>query len=143
MREDTSSGIVVFRLNGTEREYLLLDRKEGFLDFPKGHIEKGESEQMAAKRETLEEAGLDVIPMEGFRRVMEYRFKFKGEIIEKKVIMFTGQVSPDASPQFSFEHVGLRWLKFGEAMELFKFNNQRELLEECEKFLSGKDQENS
>ncbi len=138
MKAETSSGIVVFRIHNNEREYLFLERREGFLDFPKGHIENGESEIEAATRETEEEAGVKVSPIEGFRKEMDYWFRFHGESIHKKVVMFTGKVSNDASPQISFEHVGLRWLNFQDSMNLLKFDNQIELLEEVEKFLSGK-----
>lgn len=137
MREETSSGIVVFRLADNKREYLLLDRREGFLDFPKGHIENGESETEAAERETREETGVETKPIPGFRKEVRYWFKFRGETIHKKVIMFVGQVPGDADPQFSFEHVGLRWLKYEDAMDLLRFDNQRELLEETENFLSN------
>ncbi len=139
MKVETSSGIVVFRNHDKEREYLLLERREGFLDFPKGHIEGGESEVEAATRETEEEAGIRVSPIEGFRKEVEYWFRFRGQSIHKKVVMFTGRVSEDASPQISFEHVGLRWLNFKDAMEQLKFDNQLELLEEVERFLSGKE----
>lgn len=138
MRVETSSGIVVFRNHSNQREYLLLERREGFLDFPKGHIERGESEVEAARRETQEEAGVRVSPIEGFRKEMDYWFRFHGESIHKKVVMFTGKVSDDASPQISFEHVGLRWLNFRDAMDQLKFDNQIELLDEVENFLSGK-----
>lgn len=136
MKVETSSGIVVFRNHNSEREYLLLERREGFLDFPKGHIEKGETEIEAATRETEEEAGVVVTPMKGFRKEVEYWFKFRGQSIHKKVVMFTGKIAPDASPQISFEHVGLRWLNYRDAMDQLRFDNQLELLEEVEKFHS-------
>ena len=140
MRVETSSGIVVFRVTDKERQYLLLDRKEGFLDFPKGHIEKGETETEAALRETLEESGLQVTPIPGFRKEIDYWFRHQGELIHKIVVMFTAKVSNGASPEISFEHVGLRWLNYEDSMNLLKYDNQKELLEEVEKFLS--EQEN-
>ncbi len=136
MKVEKSSGIVVFRISDEERQYLLLERKEGFLDFPKGHIENGETEIEAAMRETLEESGLEVVPRDGFRKEMDYWFKSKGELIHKKVVMFTGEVSNGAAPEISFEHVGLRWLNYEDAVELLKYDNQKELLAEVEKFLS-------
>ncbi len=138
MRVETSSGIVVFRVKNDERQYLLLDRKEGFLDFPKGHIEKGESETEAAQRETLEESGLKVTPIPGFRKEIDYWFRLQGELIHKIVVMFTAEVSDGAAPEISFEHVGLRWLNYGDSMNLLKYDNQKELLQEVEAFLSGK-----
>lgn len=138
MRDEVSSGIVVFRDQEGSRLYLLLDRKEGFLDFPKGHIEKGESETDAAVRETHEETGLNVQPIEGFRKEIEYWFKLKGELIHKKVVMFTGQAGNQHSPKVSFEHEGYRWLSYGDAMDQLRFSNQKDLLIEVQNFLESR-----
>lgn len=137
MKNEISSGIVVFRRNSHEREYLLLEKKDGYLDFPKGHVESGESEEEAAKRETQEECGLEVVPMDGFRSEMAYEFGNTKDPIHKKVVMFAGEVPADASPRISFEHVGLRWLSFVDAMDQLRYDNQKELLEEVEKFNNG------
>jgi hypothetical protein len=40
MRNEVSSGILVFREVNDKREYLFLKKGEDYLDFPKGHIEK-------------------------------------------------------------------------------------------------------
>lgn len=136
MKVEVSSGIIVFRDRDGSRSFLLLDRKEGFLDFPKGHIEKGETEIEAAVRETSEETGLEVTPIEGFRKEMEYWFKFKGELIRKKVVMFVGESLNNDSPTVSFEHMGYRWLDYDEALGQLKFENQKKLLEEVQAFLN-------
>ena len=60
MEREKSSGMVVYRTVNGSREFLLLERKEGFLDFPKGHIEAGETEEIAAIREVREETGLNL-----------------------------------------------------------------------------------
>lgn len=137
MRVEVSSGIIVFRDHDGNRKYLLLGRKEGFLDFPKGHIEKDETEVEAAIRETQEETGLKVQPLEGFRREMKYWFKFSGELIHKKVVMFVGEASDNESPATSSEHTGFEWLDYEEALGSLKFQNQKELLEDVEKFLNS------
>lgn len=155
MKEEVSSGIVVFREEKGRRKYLLLNRREGFLDFPKGHIEQGESEEMAAERETLEEAGLSVKPIPGFRKETEYWFhapsrnpdergspvsqyakkRGSGELIHKKLVMFTGRALKGETPRISIEHTGFQWLDYGQCMSKLRFGNQKELLEDAEKFL--------
>lgn len=54
--EVTSCGVVLFR-KGDVDEFLLL-RKPGRYDFPKGHIDPGETELQCALRELEEETGV-------------------------------------------------------------------------------------
>lgn len=156
MREEISSGIVVFREHRGKREYLLLKRREGFLDFPKGHIEKGESEETAAQRETLEEAGLNVKPIPGFRNEADYWFREPArtseeressasqyakkrenrELIHKKLVMFIGKALDGETPKVSIEHIGHKWLDYGQCKSRLRYDNQKLLIDEAEKFLS-------
>ena len=60
MRYEKSCGALVFRRASQGLEVLLLKHRAGHWDFPKGHVEAGESEQETALREVLEESGLTV-----------------------------------------------------------------------------------
>lgn len=131
MHEEFSSGMIVYKGDPSQPEFLFLTRKEGFLDFPKGHIESGENEVQSAIRETSEETGLELVPDTSFRYRQIYWYRRGGEKIKKTVIMFLGQASPDSSVQISFEHQGFRWLSFDEAMEQLSFKNQKEMLTEA------------
>ena len=54
-----AAGCVVYRYDATGAPLLLLIHDQyGHWTLPKGHLEAGESEQMAAVREVLEETGL-------------------------------------------------------------------------------------
>ena len=135
---EVSSGIMVYRVNDQgEREYLFLVRREGFLDFPKGHIEEGETEISAAKRETLEETGLNVDPIPGFRHEMDYWFSHRDQKVRKRVIMFVGKVDGQQSPTISHEHMGFVWMKYEDALRSLSYENQKNMLTEVERFLSG------
>lgn len=58
---EKSCGAVVYRHYGDTVEYLTVKSKAfGHWGFPKGHVEEGESEQESAKREVLEETGLNI-----------------------------------------------------------------------------------
>jgi 8-oxo-dGTP pyrophosphatase MutT (NUDIX family) len=136
VRNEISSGILVFRVKNGVREYLFLRRKEGFLDLSKGHIEEGENELLAAKRETLEECGIDVEPIDGFREEMHYSYSGRGYEINKTVIMFLGKSGENAEPRISHEHVGFVWLNYEDALNKVTFRNQKDLIMHAEAFIA-------
>lgn len=59
-RVTNSAGAVVFRGDGEGLKVLMITMKATRMSFPKGHIEQGESMEQAAKREILEETGIEV-----------------------------------------------------------------------------------
>ncbi len=132
-----SSGMVVYRNNRNNIEFLLLERREGFLDFPKGHIEAGESEIQAAGREVREETGLTLSPENGFRYVQDYWYTRNKTRIHKMVIMFLAAAPPDAVVIISDEHTGYRWLTADECRKQLSYDNQKLLLDAVLQKLKG------
>ena len=128
MEKEKSSGMVVYRTVNGAREFLLLERKEGFLDFPKGHIEAGETEEIAAIREVGEETGLTLKPMDGFRYVQNYWYSTRNGRINKEVVMFISQADSNDKVKISHEHVGYRWLTYNECLLHLSFKNQIDML---------------
>ena len=138
LSNEMSSGIMVYRIGQDgKREYLFLVRKEGFLDFPKGHIEEGETEMTAARRETLEETGMNVDIIPGFRHEMDYLFSHRDQKVKKTVVMFAGRAMDHESPTISHEHVGFVWMKYEDALKSLTYENQRKMLEEVDRFLDN------
>ena len=73
-----AGGLIVYRTIQQSIEYLLLQTSYGRNHWtpPKGHVDPGENEKIAAIRETQEEAGLDEKDLEiedGFSVVLEYK----------------------------------------------------------------------
>lgn len=66
-RKEKSCGAIAFTRNSNQIMYILVKDKKGFWGFPKGHVEKNETEVQTAKREVYEETGLDVEFLNGFR----------------------------------------------------------------------------
>lgn len=80
MPYERSAGTIIFYKSGRRIEYLLIQYHAKYWDFPRGHVEKGESDQETAKREIKEETGLkDLIFIPGFERKVSWFFKKKGE----------------------------------------------------------------
>ena len=87
---ETSCGAVVFHKFEDEYKFLLINFLHGnlnFWGFPKGHMEKDETEIQTAKREIREETGLDVEIIPGFKTSNEYTYQNS----VKKVIYFAAE----------------------------------------------------
>lgn len=71
MRKEKSCGCIVI----DDDKVLLVKQNDGHTAFPKGHIEKGETEEECAIRETFEETGLKVKILNGYRYTQTYFVK--------------------------------------------------------------------
>ena len=85
-----SCGVIPFRENGEDREYLILLQTNNCWSFPKGHMEAGEREEETALRELLEETGLQAGLVAGKRAVSEYDIT---PYTRKQVVLFLGEVA--------------------------------------------------
>ena len=97
MPMEHSAGTIIYR----KGNYLLLHYEAGHWDFPKGHIEKGEYAWETAKREAFEETGIkDLFLVKGFKHMIEYFFKDKGEIIHKNVVLFLVETNTEKGTRY-------------------------------------------
>ena len=116
---------MVYRYERGIRKFLFLTKgPKDRLDLPKGHIEKGESAEQAAIRETKEETGLDVKPDRFFRFTVAFWFMAEGEKIRNSVRYFLAKVPAEAKVTISDEHNGFVWLTYEEAMKRWKFKKE-------------------
>jgi len=147
MPKEESAGAVIFRIENKQTYYLLLHyptgarTKKEYWDFPKGHLEKGETEQQAAAREVAEETGLkDVFFVPGFKYRIQYYFRVEGKTIFKTVVFFLA-FSKKKKVKISFEHEGFVWLSFEKAIKKLKFANARRILTRVHDFLKKQKQD--
>ena len=132
---ERSAGAVVFHKRGRKIEYLLLQYELGHWDFPKGHIEKGETEKDAASREITEETGIkDIIFLPGFQKEVKYFFKKNKKTILKTVIFYLAETKAK-KVKISFEHTGYEWLSHSLALKKLTFANAKEILKSANNFL--------
>ncbi len=86
MKFEKSCGAVIYKENEQEGKlFLVIQMNHGHFSFPKGHVEKGETEFETAKREVLEETNLEINIVEGFREVVTYS-PYEG--VSKDVVFF-------------------------------------------------------
>jgi 8-oxo-dGTP pyrophosphatase MutT (NUDIX family) len=126
------SGAIVVRLDKSEPRILLVSAKRNPRNwiFPKGHIEKGESPESAALRETREEAGV-VGKMIGPAGILEYRFLGVKARVEYFLVQFTREAGP---PEEGRARV---WCGVEDALERLSYKNTRKLLRKAWKQVVG------
>ena len=142
---EKSAGAVIFRQQNKKIFFLLLHYPSGsrtpgkdYWDFPKGHIEKKEKPEEAAKRETEEETGIkDIELIKGFKEWIKYFFKQDGKNIFKIVTFFLAETKTK-EVKISREHIGYKWLPYEQALEQITFKNAKEILKKANDFLSRK-----
>jgi len=135
MREQKSTGIVLFRNDSGKNEFLLLNYPQGHWDFIKGKVEQGETPHETALRETKEETNIsDIEFIDGFEESVEYNFRFKNEDIHKKVIFFLAKTN-EKKISLSHEHNDFVWLEYDDALKKTTFRNAKNVLSKTNEFL--------
>ena len=135
MKREKSCGAVIFRGENTGRNYLILTSTLGHTTLCKGHVEGNETEHETAVREIMEETGLTVDFVDGFREVIAYSPR-PGRM--KDVVFFLAQASggePVCQPE---EVEAIRFLPFGEALAALTHGSDRDTLQKAHAFLEGR-----
>ena len=142
-REERSAGFIAFHTPGsptggaTSPQYLLLDHGRHW-SFPKGHLEKGETDLEAAVRELREETGItapQVVP--AFRHEIQYFFRHRSRgLVRKTVTYFLARVS-SRKTTLSSEHRGAEFLPFEQAIRRATFASDKEVLRQAHAHLKN------
>jgi len=125
------AGSIVVRLDAREPQVLLVTARRNPRNwiFPKGHIEKGESPEQAALRETREEAGVSA-SLIGPAGILEYGFLGAKARVEYFLVLFTREAGP---PEDGRQRI---WCGLDDALERLSYKNTRKLLRKAWKQLS-------
>jgi bis(5'-nucleosidyl)-tetraphosphatase len=132
-----SCGAVVYRKEGSDPVYLLLQYTARHWDFPKGHMEEGESEEQTTRREVQEETGItDLVFIPGFRRTIRYSYSHRRGRVRKMVVYALAKTqAPRDAVVLSHEHIGFGWYTYQDAMRQLTYKNARIVLERAHQFL--------
>jgi len=130
---EKTCGAVVYRKLGYEIEFLAVKSKEkGHYGFPKGHVEKGETEEETAKREVFEETGLNIMLLDEFRVEIKYPLS---ESKIKKLVLFIGQASEQVVCIQQEEIEDYKWLNYDDMINLLTYESSKRVLTEAKGFL--------
>ena len=127
MEQEKSCGAIVINKNN---KILLVHHNAGHWDFPKGHVEEGETEEQTAIREVKEETNIDIIINNKYRYTTSYSPK---ENVMKEVVYFLAQnIDEDKKPQLE-EVSEVKWFTLEEAMNTITYENSKEILNKLKK----------
>lgn len=128
-----SCGAVVLRTINEEQRFLLIkNKRSNNWGFPKGHMEQGETPVETACREVLEETGLHIHIIDGFCCESQYKI---GGTVEKRVDVFLA-TTKDTQTMIQKEEIeDYIWLRYADALETLKFENDKSILEQVNEFM--------
>ncbi len=136
MTYEKSCGAVVFTRSNNEIKYLLIRNLTGIYGFPKGHVEKDETEEQTALREVFEETGLTVRLVPGFRTVDEHPIPQKEKTI-KQIVYFLGEYCDQEFHYQKEELTDALLVDYETAMSLFQFDSSKRILTAANDILLG------
>ncbi len=123
MKKEKSCGSIVIKDN----KVLLVKHKAGHWDFPKGHVEKGETEEETAIREVKEETNIDIDVVTKYRYVSTYSPK---QDVIKDVIYFLG-IPKNTDTLAQEEEVDqVLFIEINKALSIITYNNSRNILKQ-------------
>ncbi len=130
---ERSCGAVVFRqINGETRLLLIKNSRSTHWGFPKGHMERGETPEETAKREVLEEAGINIEIIPDFSSKSDYTIQGK---VEKSVTIFLAKTEDTKTVIQKEEIDDYIWLNIDKAMDALKFENDKTILKNAKRFI--------
>ncbi|MCR4614666.1 MAG: NUDIX domain-containing protein [Clostridiales bacterium] len=131
-----SCGAVVYRIiNGEYRFLLIKNKRSAHWGFPKGHVENDETPEETARREVLEETGLNIELISDFESRSEYTIQGK---VEKSVTIFLAKTADTRTIIQREEIEDYVWLNYDKAITTLKFENDRSILSSAYDFMVEK-----
>ncbi len=121
MKYEKSCGAIVIE----DGKVLLVKHNAGHWDFPKGHVEEGETEFETAIREVKEETNIDIKIEKQNRYISEYSPK---EDVMKTVIYFLGEkIGGEDKPQIE-EVSDVEWVDVNKAVERITHQRSKDIM---------------
>ena len=120
MKHEISCGTITIH----DGKVLLIKQNRGYIGFPKGHVEQGETEIEAAVRETKEETNIDVLVNEDYKYIINYNVN---DHINKDVINYLAKpISYDLAKQDQ-EIDEVMWVDKDKVLDLLSYDDTKEI----------------
>lgn len=132
MKKEKSCGAVVYKKEDNKIKLLIIKQHDNYWSFPKGHVEKNETEEETAIREIKEETNIDVEIDNNFRKVITYSPK---EGVIKDVVFFMGKALSDNIIIDPNELYDAKWENINKVKEHFNYKENIYILKEAIKYI--------
>lgn len=133
MLHEKSCGAIVYRKYHGNTEILLIRHiNSGHWSFPKGHVEGDETEIETAKREILEETGIEVNLDPTFRETVTY--SPRKDTVKVVVYFIAKAKNTDFVPQED-EISEIKWVEIDRAGQVLAYENDRSIVNKAKKFI--------
>lgn len=135
MQHEKSCGALVWRCDEDQKIYILMIRHKagGHRSFPKGHMERGETEYMTAIREVYEETGVQIRIHSDFRETVHYH-PLPG--VYKEVVYFLTHTTQKEIRPREGEIAQVEWVPIEEAEASLTHENDKTVFRAAMKKLS-------
>ncbi len=127
MHHEKSCGALVVRREESGEAFILMIRHKngGHRSFPKGHMERGETEYMTAIREVFEETAVQIRILTDFRQTVRYS-PMPG--VRKEVVYFlTETLQREIKPREG-EIAQVEWIPLEQAESVLTHENDKTVL---------------
>ena len=127
--EKKGAYVILYKITNKKLNYLILKRAEDWIGWEllKGRVKKEETFSETAKREVLEEVGLNIEIIKSNETNVFYS---KKDNVNKRHLMkvFFGKVETNKII-LSEEHSDFRWVKLNKAINLLAFDDLKKMIE--------------
>jgi len=142
VKHQVVAGFIIYRRTPEGIKFLLLYRRGGYWNFPKGHFDPGENALRTALRETEEETGLKhselhIVPE--FKTYVKFHFFGDGKKIFDKVILYLAETRQAQIRIVPREHSGFAWFLYDDAIRILgKYFGTKRALKDAYDFIRHK-----
>lgn len=134
MKKEKSCGAIIYKYQENKLYFLIVKHNRGHYSFPKGHIEKGETEEETAIREVKEETNVDIKIINGFREKITYSPK---ENTIKDVIFFLAKpLTLNIKPQEE-EINQIAWYDENDVFNIITYEEDKNILKNALNFIKN------
>ncbi len=137
--KDKSVGVVLFYKFPRSIKFLILKHKKGHWSFAKGHKNKGETEIRTAKRELLEEAGIDNVEFISKKVLLKENYIYiskNKDKIRKSVDYFIALSKSKKVKIDKKEIINYKWCTYKGAEKIITYKQSRKVLKKAVRLIS-------